>query len=118
MDVNHWHKYSQDLVIEIVGVETKIRVFMYFLALHHSILWVFEYLIKNAFIRRRTVTGIESCRHYALPDLLAHGLGLTALSPVCPMSHTRSLEICFRRLRQPPMPAACALVFWLDRPLG
>ena len=51
MDVYHWHKYLQDLVIEIVGLETNIRVFRHFLALHHSILWVFEYLIKNGFIR-------------------------------------------------------------------
>ena len=50
MDVYHWHKYLQDLVIEIVGLETNIRVFRHFLALHHSILWVFEYLIKNGFI--------------------------------------------------------------------
>ena len=54
MDVYHWHKYLQDLVIEIVGLETNIRVFRHFLALHHSILWVFEYLIKNGFISDAT----------------------------------------------------------------
>ena len=52
MDVYHWPKYLQDLVIKIVGLERKIRVFRCFLALHHSILWVFEYLIQNGFIDR------------------------------------------------------------------
>ena len=36
--------------MKIVRLERKTRVFRCFLALHHPILWVFEYLIKNAFI--------------------------------------------------------------------
>ena len=55
----HWNKYLQDLPMKIVRLERKTRVFRCFLALHHPILWVFEYLIKNAFINHASARIAE-----------------------------------------------------------